>query len=122
LKDISEGFGTLPVETANGQAQLVDRLDNGVDLLGQNQTWQVEHGTDADPGANISWARRQVAELGAKSVIEFFLEERIGLINSAPGLSKLQSRPERLHAKVVLLVDHEAKGFLAIEDQAAARA
>ena len=43
----------------------------------------------------------------------------IGAVDGGPGLAKLQSWAEGLHAEVVLFIDHEAEGLVAIEDQPA---
>ena len=64
LKDISQRFGAFAIEAAHRQAQLVDGLDDLVDLLGQNQAGQVQHGADADARAEIGRTGREIAELG----------------------------------------------------------
>ena len=82
----------------------------------------MQHRTDTDAGADVCRAGRQVAELGAEGELQFLFEHRIGLIDGAPGLAKLQSGAERLHPQVILLVDHHAERFLAVQHQATAGA
>ena len=69
LEDIAQRLGAFAIKPAHGQAELVDRLDDRVDLFGQDQPGQVQHGADADAGAEIGRAGGQIAQLGAESVI-----------------------------------------------------
>jgi hypothetical protein len=80
----------------------------------------MEHCADADAGTEISGAGGKVTDIRAEGVFELPFEGGIRLINGEPGLLELEAGAERLHAEMVLLIDHDAKGFVAIEDQAAA--
>ena len=71
LENIAQRLGAFAVKAAHGQAQLVDGLDDLVDLLGQHQPRQMQHGADADAGAEIGRAGGQVTQFRAESVIEF---------------------------------------------------
>ena len=88
----------------------------------QHQAGQMQHRADADARAEIRRAGGQVAEFGAESVIQFLLQRGIHLVNGAPGLPQLQAGTQRLHPQMILLVDHHAERFLAVQDQAAAGA
>ena len=97
LKNISERFRAFAVKSAHGQTELVDGLDDGIDLLGQNQAGQMQHRADADARAEIRRAGGQITEVGVESVIEFLLQLGIQLVNRAPRLLQLQARTQRLH-------------------------
>src|SRR6266850_4243625 len=122
LKDVSEGFGAFPVEATDSQTKLVDGLDNGIDLLGQDQAGQMEHSADPDARTYIGRAGSEVTPFRAEGEFELLFELRIGLIDGGPGLFELEARAKSLHPEMVLLVDHYAKGFFSIQDQAAAGA
>jgi len=122
LKDVAKGFSAFAVKAADGKAEFVDALDDLVDLLGEDQAGQVQHGADANAGTNISRARRQVAEIVAESVIELLFQFGIDLINGHPCLFELQAGAQSLHAKMILFVDHHAEGFFPVQDEAAATA
>ena len=122
LKDISERFRAFTVKPAHREAELVDGLDDGIDLLAENKSGQMQHRADADACAEIRRARGQVAEVAVEGVIQFFFQFRIKIINRAPRLLQLQSRTQRLHPQMVFLVDHHGKSFFAVQNQAAAGA
>ncbi len=82
----------------------------------------MQHGTDPDASPNICGAGSQVAQFRVESVIQLLFEGRICLVDGSPCLAQLQTRPQGLHAEVVLLVDHEAKGFVPIQHETAAGA
>src|SRR5215471_20120396 len=44
LENVAERFCALAAESADRKAELVDRLDNWLDLLGENQARQMQHG------------------------------------------------------------------------------
>ena len=92
LEDIAQRFGAFAVKSAHRQAELVDRLDDRIDLLGQHQPGQMQHRADADAGAEIGRARGQIAQFGVEGVIELLLQFRIQLIDRRPRLAQLQAR------------------------------
>ena len=122
LKNISERLGAFAVKPAHREAELVDRLDDRIDLLAQNQPRQMEHRADADARAEIRRAGRQIAKLVVEGIIQLLLQLGIQMVNRAPRLPQLQPGPQRLHPQMVLLVDHHTETFLAVQHQAAAGA
>ena len=74
LEHVAQRLGALAVEAAHGQAQFVDGLNDRVDLLGQHQPGQMQHGADADARAQVGGAGGQVTQFGAKGVIELLLQ------------------------------------------------
>ncbi len=108
------------MQAADGQAKLVDRLDDLVNLLAQDQPWQVQHRADANTGAEVGGAGGQVAASLAEGVVEVGLQRGVELVDRHPGFVHLQSRQQGLHAQVILLIDHHAQGLVAAEHHAAA--
>jgi hypothetical protein len=88
----------------------------------QNQSGQMEHRADADARAEIRRTGRQITKFAVEGVIELLLQLGIQMVNRAPRLPQLQSGTQRLHPQMVLLVDHHAETFLAVQDEAAAGA
>ena len=111
LEDIAQRLGAFAVKSAHGQAEFVDRVNDRVDLLGQNQPRQMQHGADADAGAEVGRAGGQVAEFGSEGVIELLLQVGIHLVNGRPGLPQLQAGAQGLHAQMIFLVDHHAEAI-----------
>src|SRR6202042_3896885 len=101
----------------DGKAKFVDGLDNGIDLFVENKARKMQHGADADAGADISRTGGQVADIGVESVLEFFLKRAVKVVNGQPGLLELQAGAQSLHPKMVFLVDHDAEGLFAVEDK-----
>src|SRR5690349_1235443 len=62
LEYIPQRLSAFPVEAPNSQTELIDGLNNGVDLLGQDQPWQMQHRTDPNARAYIGWAGGQVPQ------------------------------------------------------------
>jgi len=60
--------------------------------------------------------------LAGKGVIQLRLQRGIQLVNGLPAGLQLEAGPQGLDAQVILLVDHHAEGFLAVQHEAAARA
>jgi hypothetical protein len=111
LKNISERLGAFAVKPAHGEAELVDGLDDGIDLLAQDQAGQMQHRADADAGAEIRRAGGQITQLVVEGVIQLFFQLGIQMVNRAPRLPQLQTGPQRLHPQMILLVDHHAETF-----------
>src|SRR5712671_7236626 len=84
LENVAQRFGALAIKPADGEAQLVHGLDDGVDLLVKDETGEVQHGTDPDASAEVGGAGGEIADLGAEGVIEFSFKGSIGLINGEP--------------------------------------
>ena len=94
-------------------------MDDRVNLLGQNQPGQVEHGTDPNTRAEVGRAGRQIPELRAESIVQLLFECRIGGINRRPGQAQLEPGAQGLHAQVVFLIDQEAERFISVQHQPA---
>ena len=62
LVEIAERLGAFAVEAADGEADLVDRLDDLADLVAEDQAGQVQHGGGAHAGAEVGRAGGEVAE------------------------------------------------------------
>ena len=121
LEEIPHRLGPLAMEPADGQADLVDRVDDLVHLLGHDEAREVHHGACAHPGADIGGAGGEVAQLVVESEVERLLELRVGAVDHRVDLLELESGADRLHPEVILLVDHEAEGLLGIHHHGAAR-
>src|SRR5881227_2140017 len=78
----------------------------------------------ADPNASPEVCRTggQITPFRAEGELEPLLQLGICRINGIPRLPELKPWPEGLHPKMVLLVDHHAEGFFAIEHQTASGA
>ncbi len=107
LEDIAQRLGAFAIKTTNSQTQFVDRLDDRVNVLVQDQPRQVQHGADSDPGADVGRTGRQITQVRTEGIIELSLEGRIGLVNRRPGLAKLEAGAQGLHTEVIFLVNHE---------------
>ena len=118
LEQIAEGFGAFAVESADGEAELVDRFDDLIDLLAQNKAGKMKHGGSAHPGADVSRAGGEVAEGGGERKFEFVLESGIEFVSGFPCLEKVEAGAEGLEADMILLVDHHGEGFVPIDHQA----
>src|SRR5215469_7620115 len=82
----------------------------------------MQHGADPNPCTYISRAGGQVTQLRVKGVIELLFEKGVRGVDSGPGLAKLKPRAERLHPEMVLLINHDAQGFVPVQNQSAAGA
>ena len=123
LENIAQRLGAFAVKPAHGQAQLVDRLDDRIDLLRQHQARQMQHRADANAGAEIRRAGGQITQLVVESVIQLLLQAAESTWSMAPqAWRSCKPGPQRLHPQVILFVDHHAEGFLAVQHQAAADA
>ena len=122
LEDIAQRLGAFAVKAAHGQAQLVDGLNDLVDLLGQDQPGQMQHGADADAGAEIGRAGGQITQVRAESVIEFALQFGIHLVDGHPGLPSCRpGRSACMRRWSSSLIITQSDSSL-VEDQAAAGA
>ena len=117
---VAESLGAFAVEAADGQAQLVDGLDDLIDLLAEDQAGQVEHGGGAHPGADVGGAGGEIAEGRGEGELDLFLQSGVQLIGCVPRLLQMEAGAKGLQAKVILLVDHDGKGFIPVHHQAAA--
>ena len=107
LVEVAERLGPLAVEAADRQVDLLEGAEDLVDLLGLDQGGQVEHDADADAGADVGGAGRQVAELGTVGVGELLFELVVEAIDSLPDVVEREPREHHLDAEMVLLVDHD---------------
>ena len=122
LEKIAQRLGALAVKPAHGESDFADRIDDLVDLLGEDEARKVHHGRGAEAGADIGRARREVTEFRMERVGHAILEEEVGFVVDLVGLAQLQPRQQRLHAQVILLVDHDAELLVAADHHRAARA
>ena len=107
LVEVARGLAPLAVQAADGQVDLLEGAEDLVDLLGLDQSRQVEHHADADPGADVRRAGRQIAELRAEGIGELLLEPVVEMVDGIPDLGEPEAREHELDAEVVLLVDHD---------------
>ena len=91
-------------------------------MFRQNQSRKVQHGTDADAGAQIRRAGCQITQLIGEGETQLLLKCAIRVIYGHPSLFELQTGEQGLHAEVVLLVDHDAEAFAAVQHQTTAGA
>ena len=82
----------------------------------------MQHGADANAGADVGGASGQIAEVVREGVLEPLLQNRVDLVDGLPRGAKLEAGPQRLHAQMVFLVDHDAERSLFVEHQPAANA
>jgi len=121
LEKITESFRAFAVESADGEAKLIDRFDDLIDLLTQDEAGKMKHGGSAHSGADVGRAGGEVAERWGERKFEFVLKSGIELVGGFPCLEKVKARAEGLEADMVLLVDHDGKGFVPVDHQAASR-
>ena len=107
LEKVAQGFRALAIESADGETELVDRLDDLVDLFAEDKAGKMEHGGGAHTRADIRRAGSEVAEGGRKGEFEFVLEGCVEFVGGLPGFEKMEAGAEGLKADVVLLVDHD---------------
>lgn len=119
LEQVAEGLGSLAVEPADGEAELVDRFDDLIDLLAQNEAGKMEHGGGTHSGADVGRAGGEVAEGWGEREFEFVLQGGVEFVGGLPSLEEMEARAEGLKADVVLLVDHDGEGFVPVHHQAA---
>ena len=120
LEKVAEGLGALAIQPVDGEAELIDRFDDLVDLFAQNEAGKVEHGGGAHAGSDISGAGGEVAEGGGKRELELILERGVQLVGRLPCFEKLKAGAQGLQSNMILLVDHDGEGFVPIHHQAAA--
>ena len=120
LEKISKSFGSFAIQPADGEAELINRFDDLVDLLAQNEAGEVEHGGGAHAGSDIGGAGGEITEGGGKRELELIFEGGVQLIGRFPRFEKLEARAQGLQPNMILLIDHDGKGFVPIDDQAAA--
>ena len=120
LKQVSHCFGAFTVETAHGQTDFTDRLDDLIDKITQDQSRQVQHRRSAHTGADIGWARGQISESRVVSEIELALEGAVDFIHELESIFQLQTRANRLHPQMIFFVDHDAERLPAIHHHATA--
>ena len=115
LIEIAERLGAFAVETADGEADLVDRLEDLADLVAEHEAGQVEHGGGAQAGAEIGRAGGEVAERGIEGEFERVFQLGVEFRERVEGGGELEARADGLHAEVILLVEHEAEGLAAFD-------
>ena len=64
----------------------------------------------------------EIAELLIVGEVEFAFERAVHFVDQLEGAFQLQAGADRLHAQMILLVDHDAERLLAIHDHRAADA
>ena len=120
LKKIPHRLGSLTMESTNGESDFVHRVDDFIDLVTHHERRKVQHGRGAHAGANIRGAGGEITEVGIKSEIQRGLELAIHAVDHVEDIAKLEPAADRLHAEVVLLVDHDAEGLAGIRHHRAA--
>ena len=120
LKDVAQRLGAFPVKPAHGKAELVDGLNDLVDLFTQHQPRQVQHRAHANAGAQVGGAGSEVAAFFRVGKIKSVLEVSVKLVDGVPCVFDLQSGKQRLHAEVILFVDHHADILVLTKHEAAA--
>jgi hypothetical protein len=82
----------------------------------------MQHRGSAHPGAHIRRARGQISETLIVGELQFIFEGAVDFIDKLECLFQLQTGSDRLHAQVVLFIDHNAEGLPAIHHDRAAGA
>ena len=70
---------------------------------------QMQHGRGAHAGADVGRTGGQITELRVVSEIEFALERAVDFVDQLERVLQLQAGADRLHAQMILLVDHDAQ-------------
>lgn len=81
----------------------------------------MEHGGGAHAGADIGRAGGEVAEGGGERKFEFVFERGVKFVGGLPSLEQMKTGAKGLEADVILLIDHDGKGFVPVDDKATAR-
>ena len=79
----------------------------------------MEHGGGAHTGADVGGAGGEVAEGGGEREFEFGFEGGVEFIGGLPCFDEVEAGLEGLEANVVLLVNHDGKAFVGVDDEAA---
>ena len=74
----------------------------------------MQHRGGPHPGAEIGGTGRQVTMLVIKGIINILLQLGIDLVDHVESGLEVQAGLDRLHAKVVLLIDHDAKRLFTV--------
>ena len=120
LEEVGEGFGAFAIEAADGEADFVDGLDDLVDLVAEDERGEVEHGAGAHAGAEIGGAGGEVAETFVPGEADLFLQFGVQFVEGGMGGGEIEAGADALHAEVVLFIDHDGEGLLAVDDRGAA--
>ncbi len=120
LKKIPHRLGAFSVKTANGETDLVHRLNDLVDHLAQDKTGKMQHGRGPHAGADVGRAGGQITEPRVVGEIELRLERAVDLVDELERALQLETGANRLHPQVVFLVHHDAQRLAAIHDDRAA--
>lgn len=119
LIEIPHCLASFTVQAANRQTDFVQGLEDLLDLLGDNESREVEHDADANPRTDIRGASRQVTELFVESEADPFFELVVDVGNFFPAAVEIETASQRLDADVVFFIDHQADVFGLIEADAA---
>ena len=122
LKKITHRLGAFAMETTDGESDFVHGIDDLVDLVAHHKTGQVQHGRRAHAGADIRGACGEVAEVRAEGEFQTLLELGVHAVDHFKNIVELQTATDRLHAEVVLLVDHHAERLWRVHHHGTAHA
>ena len=79
----------------------------------------MQHDRHADSRSHIGGADGQIAELLVEGEGEGLTQQIVNVIDLLPGSVELQSAPQDLNTKVILLVDHQRTGLAGRDAHAA---
>ena len=122
MEKVAHRFRSFAIEAADGEPDLVHRLDDLVDHFTENQAGEVKHGGRAHAGADVGRAGGQVAQVLVVGEIELRFQRAVDFIDQLEGALELQAGADRLHPQVILFVHHDAQGLATIHDHGAAHA
>ncbi len=80
----------------------------------------MQHRRGAEAGSEICRAGCQVAQSRIKRVVHLLLKHAVQFRKSLVGLRELQAGADRLHAEMILLVEHDGKTLPPLDDRTGA--
>src|ERR1043166_5468903 len=79
----------------------------------------MQHRGRAQTGAHVRRAGSEITEPLVVSELELAFERTVDLVHELERLLQLQAGADRLHAQMVLFVDHDAEGLAPVHDDRA---
>ena len=115
LVEIAHRLRAFAVQAAHRQADLLQAAEDLVDLPGDDQGRQVQHHADAHAGADVGRAGGQIAQPLVEGVGDLLLDQVVDAVDLLPDALQVQPALHHLDPQVVLLVDHQAELFAAVD-------
>src|SRR5262249_33080397 len=91
LVEVPHRLGAFAVQSADGQADFLQRTEELVDLPRDHQGRQVQHHAHAHASADVRGAGREIAELFVEGVGDLFFHQIVDAVDRFPGVCQIQA-------------------------------